>query len=323
MNRRQFSHEPQSVLVTGGAGFIGSNIATALLASGRRVEVLDNLSVGNPARVPAGARFHLGDVRSESDLRRVFGRNQFDAVVHCAAQTSVERSMKEPRLDREINILGTKRLASAAEASGVRQIVFASSGGAIYGESTAAATEETPPAPRSFYGRHKHEAERLLLSGGIPCAVLRLSNVYGPGQRSDAEGGVVAIFRERLAAGAPLDVHGGGSQVRDFVHVADVVKAAILALEHGLTGVWNVAGGRATSIIGLVEELAALTGRAAGLNHLPRRAGDVDCSLIDSTKLQATGWGPPLSLAEGLRLMLADSGVAVGTEIASTTLQHA
>ncbi len=318
-----FRHDSQSVLVTGGAGFIGSHIATALLASGRRVEVLDNLSVSNPGRVPAGARFHLGDVRSESDLQRIFGGRRFDAVVHCAAQTSVERSMKEPGLDREINVLGTRRLAAVAEAWGVKQIVFASSGGAIYGESTAAATEETPPAPRSFYGRHKQEAERLLLCGRIPCAVLRLSNVYGPGQRSDAEGGVVAIFLEKLAAGAPLDLHGGGAQVRDFVHVSDVVNAAIRALEDGLTGVWNVAGGRATSIIALVEELAALTSRTVSLRHLPRRAGDVDCSLIDSTKLQATGWGPPLSLAVGLRLTLAASGAAVGTEVGSATLQPA
>lgn len=323
MNRRQLSREQQSVLVTGGAGFIGSHIAAALLMSGRRVEVLDNLSVGNPGRVPAGARFHLGDVRSESDLRRVFGRKQFDAVVHCAAQTSVERSMKDPQLDREINALGTKRLASIAEASGVKRFIFASSGGAIYGESDVAATEETPPAPRSFYGRHKQEAERLLLSGRIPSAVLRLSNVYGPGQRSDAEGGVVAIFLERLAAGAPLDLHGGGSQVRDFVHVSDVVKAALLSLEDGLTGVWNVASGQATSVLGLVDDLAALTGRAVSLRHLPRRAGDVDCSLIAPGKLQLTGWGPPLPLAEGLRLMLADSGVAVGTEVSSTTLQPA
>jgi UDP-glucose 4-epimerase len=323
MNRKLFFHEQQSVLVTGGAGFIGSHVAAALRASGRRVEVLDNLSVGHPARVPAGVRFHLGDVRSEPDLQRIFGGRRFDAVVHCAAQTSVERSMKEPRLDREINVDGTKRLAAVAEAWGVKQIIFASSGGAIYGESTAAATEATSPAPRSFYGRHKHEAERLLLSGRVPCAVLRLSNVYGPGQRSDAEGGVVAIFLERLAAGDALELHGGGSQVRDFVHVSDVVKAAILALDDGMTGVWNVAGGRATSIVGLVEELAALTGRTMELRHLPRRAGDVDCSLIDSTKLQATGWGPPLPLADGLRLTLAASGVVVGSEAVSTTLQPA
>ncbi len=323
MNPRLLFRRQQSVLVTGGAGFIGSHIAAALLASGRHVEVLDNLSVGNPDRVPAGARFHLADVRSESDLQRIFAGRRFDAVVHCAAQTSVERSMKEPRLDYEINVDGTKRLAAVAQAWGAKKIVFASSGGAIYGESTVPATEATPPAPRSFYGRHKLEAERLLLDGPTPCAVLRLSNVYGPGQRADAEGGVVAIFLERLAAGAPLDLHGGGAQVRDFIHVSNVLSAALRALDDGLTGVWNVASGRATSVLGLVDELSALAGRAVDLRHLPRRAGDVDCSLIDSSKFQSTGWGPPLSLSDGLRLTLAASGLAVEVQPAGVALQPA
>jgi UDP-glucose 4-epimerase len=154
--------------------------------------------------------------------------------------------------------------------------------------------------------------------------VLRLSNVYGPGQRSDAEGGVVAIFIERLAAGEALDVHGGGRQVRDFVHVSDVVAAAFLALEDGMTGVWNVASGEATSIIGLAEELAALAGRPVELRRLPRRRGDVDRSLIDPGKLQATGlWGPPQPLVEGLRLTMATSGAApfpTAPSVASTPI---
>ena len=277
MSRRQPTDGDQrSVLVTGGAGFIGSHLAAALYERGWHVEVLDNLSAGKPEHVPAGVRFHPGDVRSEADLQRVFDGTRFDAVVHCAAQTSVERSMIEPKLDREINVLGTERVAHAAELSGVRRIVFASSAGAIYGETPAPATEDTPPAPRSHYGRHKLAAERLLLASSVPCSVLRMSNVYGPEQRSDAEGGVVAIFLERLAAGKPLDIHGSGKQVRDFLHVSDVVSAALFALEDGVTGVWNVAGGEATSVMGLVEALALMAGRPVELRRLPRRRGDVE-----------------------------------------------
>ena len=314
----------RSVLVTGGAGFIGSHIATALDERGWRVEVLDDLSAGNPANVPVGARLHLGDVRSEADLRRVFGGTRFDAVIHCAAQTSVERSMLEPRLDWQINVQGTQQIARVAELSGVRCVVFASSGGAIYGETRAPATEDARAAPRSHYGRHKHAAEALLLAGGIPCTVLRLSNVYGPGQRSDAEGGVVAIFLERLAAGKPIDVHGDGRQVRDFVHVSDVVSAALLALDDGLTGVWNVASGQATGIIDLVEGLAALVGRPVEVRRRARRHGDVKRSLIDPGKLLRTGaWGPPLALSDGLRLtaaaagLIAAGGIGTAAEVVS------
>jgi len=312
MNHRESIYgKRRSILVTGGAGFIGSHAAAALHSSGWHVEVMDNLSAGNPANVPEGVRFHLGDVRSDADLRRVFRGRRFDAVIHCAAQTSVERSMKEPRLDWQINVLGTRKLRDMAELSGVKHIVFASSGGAIYGETPAPANEATTTAPRSYYGRHKYAAERLLLAGIVPCAILRLSNVYGPGQRSDTEGGVVAIFLERLAAGEPLEVHGDGKQVRDFVHISDVVRAALIALEDGKQGMWNVASGQATSIIGLVEDLAVLTGQPVKLRHLPRRPGDVDRSLIDPGKLLATGvWGPPRSLLEGLRLSIAATEAA-------------
>jgi UDP-glucose 4-epimerase len=313
MNRREsIDGWGRRVLVTGGAGFIGAHVAAALLDEGRHVEVLDNLSVGSLERVPAGVRFHLADVRSESDLARVFGGSRFDAVVHCAAQTSVERSMMEPELDAEINVRGTELLAGAAKATGVERIVFASSGGAIYGETSKPAIEETPPAPRSHYGRHKYEAERALFDSGVPSVALRFSNVYGPGQRADAEGGVVAIFLERLAAGEPLELHGGGKQVRDFVHVSDVVRAALLALGDGMSGVWNVASGRATSIIELVEEMAALVNRTVQVRRMPRRDGDVKRSLIDPAKLLATGaWGPPLPLAEGLRQTAAASGIVL------------
>jgi UDP-glucose 4-epimerase len=296
----------RAALVTGGAGFIGSHVAEALHACGWHVEVLDNLSAGTPANIPAGVRLHVGDIRSREDLRRVFSAGHFDAVVHCAAQTSVERSMRDPDLDWAVNVLGTRRLATMAKASRVERFVLISSGGAIYGETTEPATEQTPPAPRSYYGRHKYAAERLILAGGLPHAILRPANVYGSRQRPDAEGGVIAIFLDRLLSGQPIDVHGGGRQVRDFVHVSDVVAAALSGLTTNDDVLWNVASGQTTSIIDLAEEIAAVTGRPLDVRHQPRRPGDVDRSIIDPGKLLATGrWGPPLSLGEGLRLTLA------------------
>ncbi len=220
--------------------------------------------------------------------------------------------MRDPDLDWEVNVAGTRRLAVAAKASGVRRFVFLSSGGAVYGETATPAVEGTMPAPRSYYGLHKYVAEQLLRVEGPPHAILRPSNVYGSRQRSDAEGGVVAIFRQRLMAGEPLDVHGDGRQLRDFVYVSDVVGAvlAAVAVEDNVT--WNVASGEATSIIGLARAMATVAGRPVEMRYGPRRSGDVDRSLLSPGALRATGlWGLPLPLAEGLRLTLMESAEAV------------
>ena len=313
--------EHRAALVTGGAGFIGSHVAEALHALGWHVEVLDDLSAGNPANVPPGVRLHTGDIRSERDLRAAFNGGRFGAVVHCAAQTSVERSMRDPNLDREINVGGTRRVAMRAKASGVRRFVFVSSGGAIYGETPQPAAEQTPPAPRSYYGLHKCQAEGVLRADGLPYAILRPSNVYGPRQRADAEGGAVAIFCQRLLTSAPLDIHGSGQQVRDFVYVSDVVAAVLVALASEGNVIWNVASGQATSIIALVEEMAALTGCLVEIRHQPRRAGDVDKSLLTAAELSATGlWGPPMPLAQGLRLTFAATTGTLSSACPATSL---
>ena len=299
-------------LVTGGAGFIGSLIAERLQGLGWRVEVLDNLSTGERANVPPGVTLHIGDIRSDADVRAAMRGASFDAIVHCAAQTSVERSMKEPELDREVNVEGTRRLVMAARASGAPRFVFISSGGAVYGETAAPAHERTPPAPRSHYGVHKLAAEELLRGQGLPYAILRPSNVYGPRQRTDAEGGVVAIFLERLLAGRALEIHGSGLQTRDFVHTSDVVSAVLAALSVQRDVVWNVASGEETTVIGLAEAMARELGRTLEVQHFPRRAGDVDRSVLSPATLLATGlWGPPLPLSEGLRLTLAESAQIV------------
>jgi UDP-glucose 4-epimerase len=297
-----------AALVTGGAGFIGSHVCEALVAQGWSVDVLDNLSAGSADNIQPGTRFHVGDIRSKADLRDVFRVAQFDAVIHCAAQTSVHRSVIDPELDFDVNVVGTRRLLAIAKASAVRRFVYLSSGGAIYGETEAPATERTLPAPRSFYGYHKYAAEQVVRTDELPHAILRPSNVYGPRQRTDAEGGVVAIFLERLLAGRPMEIHGSGRQVRDFVHVSDMVSAVVTALVSERDAVWNVASGEAVTVLELAEAISLLTGQDAQLVYRPRREGDIDRSVLSAAALRATGrWGPPLPLDAGLRLTLADT----------------
>ncbi|TMB98543.1 MAG: NAD-dependent epimerase/dehydratase family protein [Chloroflexi bacterium] len=310
--------ENQRVLVTGGAGFIGSHLLQGLAESGFAVEALDNLSTGNRANLPPRLPFHEIDVRAPTQVRDLIADGGFTAVIHCAAQTSVERSMNDPETDREINVEGTRALLDAAGAAGVRRLVYLSSGGAIYGESPKPADENSPPAPRSHYASHKLAAERLLAQQPVPYTILRPSNVYGLRQRSDAEGGVVAIFLERLLSGRPLVIHGAGRQVRDFLHVSDVVSAVKVALDTPGSHVWNVCSGVPTSIIEMAHRLAAISGRSLSLEFRSRRAGDIENSVLNPAALLATGrWGPPLPLDEGLRLLISDSNATSGVEVAA------
>jgi UDP-glucose 4-epimerase len=294
-----------ALLLTGGAGFVGSHIANRL--AGRwRVIVLDDLSHGSPANLAddSDISIHIGDIRKDADVRAAFALTQVQAVVHCAAQTSVPLSMTDPEFDREVNVAGTARLLAAAREAGVHRFVFMSSGGAIYGETADAATESMLPAPRSYYGLHKHAAEQLVRLSGIPYAILRPSNIYGPRQRSDVDGGVVAIFLERLIAGLPIEVHGDGAQVRDFVYVDDVVAAVEAALRCSGDAVWNVSSGRPTSIHDLIRTLTGLTGITPSVEARPVREGDVRRSLLAREPL-AAHIGAATPLLEGLRLTLA------------------
>jgi Nucleoside-diphosphate-sugar epimerases len=299
------------VLVTGGAGFIGSHVAQRLHSLGWDTHVLDSLATGDRANVPAGVSLHVADIRAEGDLAAVL-REGYDAIVHCAAQTSVERSMKEPEFDREVNVTGTRHLLAAARETGVGRFVFISSGGAIYGETAEPATESSVPAPRSFYGMHKYVAEEFVRAAGVPFAILRPSNVYGARQRSDAEGGVLSIFRERLTAGLPIVIHGDGRQVRDFVYVGDVVDAAVLGIATPENVIWNVCSGIATTVSDAAQLIAAEMGRDPVIEYAPRRAGDIDKSLLSPARILATNaWGPPVTLDAGLRRLTADAA-AVG-----------
>ncbi len=288
------------VLVTGGAGFIGSHVVEVLAAAGDEVHALDDLSKGQVTNLSDAVPLHVGDIADVS-VSRLFRDVRFDAVVHCAAQTNVLRSITDPDLDRRINVDGLQRVVDAAVDSGVQRFVFISSGGAVYGETAAPANELTPPQPDNPYGEHKLKGEAVVAAAGIASVTLRLSNVYGMRQRSDAEGGVVSIFMDRLSAGLPLCIYGDGEQQRDFVHVDDVVSAIVLALnDHAMQGVWNVGTGRATT----VNEVARTVLMAFGggtIERLPAR-GEIRRSCLDVSKLEATGrWRPTRDLAAGVR----------------------
>ena len=290
----------RKVLVTGGAGFIGSHVVDALVAAGDDVHVLDDLSKGSVSNIRDGAIVHVLDV-ADRGVDRLVRDQRFESVVHCAAQTNVMRSIADPALDRRINIDGLERVLDAAVRTQVRRFVFISSGGAIYGETPSPATEDTTPQPDNPYGEHKLLGEAMVADSGQSAVSLRLSNVYGPRQRADAEGGVVAIFADRLVADHPLAIYGDGEQQRDFVHVADIVDAVMLALgDSGMRGVWNVGTGRATPINELAHTMLSAFGGKRGVEHLPPR-GEIRRSCLDVSKLTSAGrWAPRTSLAQGV-----------------------
>ena len=288
------------VLVTGGAGFIGSHVVDALISAGDEVHVLDDLSKGMVTNLPDDVRLHVSDIADVS-VSRLFRDVRFDAVVHCAAQTNVMRSISEPDLDRHINVDGLQRVLDAAADTGVRRFVFISSGGAVYGETAEPANELTAPQPDNPYGEHKLQGEAMVAAAAALASVtLRLSNVYGTRQRSDAEGGVVSIFTDRLAAGLSIGVYGDGEQCRDFVHVADVVSAIILALnDDSMRGTWNVGTGTATTVNEVARAMLVAFGGGT-IERLPAR-GEIRRSCLDVSKLIATGrWQPSRDFATGV-----------------------
>jgi UDP-glucose 4-epimerase len=283
-------------LVTGGAGFIGSHLVDALVARGDEVAVLDDLSTGRREFVNPAATLVEHDVRTpfEADA---------DVVFHLAAQADVNTSMQRPGFDAEVNVVGTVNTLEAARAAGAH-LVFASTGGAIYGSVGEPAREDSALLPVSAYGLAKRSAE-VYLDGwnrvfGAHHVALRFANVYGPRQSAALEGGVVAIFLERLVRGEPTTIYGDGSITRDFVHVDDVVRALLHGAEHD-GGVFNVGTGTETTI----SELHALCERAAGVEAPPSfgppRAGDAQRSVLDTTRAtRELGFTASVPLAEGI-----------------------
>lgn len=295
------------VLVTGGAGFIGSHLVDALLADGHEVHVLDDLSTGRRENVAAGAVLHEVDLRDAAAVRATFEAARPTVVSHQGAQTSVSVSVREPRRDAEINVLGTLAVLDAAVATGVERVVFASTGGAIYGEVPEGerATVDRAPRPLSPYACSKLAGEAYLASWrgehGLASTVLRYANVYGPRQDPHGEAGVVAIFSKRLLAGEPLQINarreaGDPGCVRDYVYVDDVVAANRRAIAGELVEpVVNVATGVAATTEDLARRLADAAGVEPRVVHAGRRAGDLERSVLDPGALP-----PTVELADGL-----------------------
>jgi len=298
------------VIVTGGAGFIGSHVADALLAANHEVLVLDDLSTGRRHNVPALAQFVQGDIRNTAVVAKVFADFQPEVVTHQAAQTSVAVSTREPLRDAEVNILGSLNILNESVKHKVRRVVFASTGGAIYGEvpDGVRASEKTPPNPLSPYACSKFAVEKYLTAyareHGLASTVLRYANVYGPRQDPHGEAGVVAIFAQRILSGEPIQINarkqlGDAGCVRDYVFVADVVRANMLAIEGKLEkSPVNVCTGTATTTLELAQLMEQAAGAKATLKHGARREGDVERSVLDPGSPSPLGAAVPM--AEGI-----------------------
>jgi UDP-glucose 4-epimerase len=284
-------------VVTGGAGFIGSNLVDALVARGDEVTVVDNFASGKRENLNAAATLLEHDIREPFDV-------QADVIFHLAAQADVQTSVARPAYDAQVNVVGTVNVLEAARATGA-QVIFSSTGGAIYGECTEPATETREELPMSPYGIAKLCDEKYLFGWNriheTGHTVLRFANVFGPRQDSGLEGGVVSIFLERFATGRPTTIYGDGLQIRDFVYVDDVV-GAVLAAVGTPGGPFNVGTGQGTTVLDLHRAAA----RAAGIDTEPQlaeaRLGDVRRSELDVAKAaRELGWKAQVSLDEGLR----------------------
>ena len=288
-------------LVTGGAGFIGSHVAEGLLARGYEVTILDDLSDGRRENVPAGARLVEGDIR---DPAAVFAEVKPEVCFHLAAQKDVRVSVARPDHDAEVNVIGTVRVLEAAREHGT-QIVFSSTGGAMYGECGEPATEDKKPEPLAPYGTSKLAGEEYLATYNrlyeTRHVSLRLGNVYGPRQDPHGEAGVVAIFFNRLLDAETPRIFGDGKQTRDYIYVGDVVRATLAAQDVD-GGVYNVGTGRETSVVELLDLCIRVAGKQVEPEFVPPRPGELQRSVLDPGRaVDELGWRPERSLEEGLR----------------------
>jgi UDP-glucose 4-epimerase len=294
------------ILVTGGAGFIGSHVVDAYIAAGHDVLVVDDLSTGHRENLNPEARFHQLDIQDARTAELIRAERPEVLNLH-AAQMSVRNSVEDPLADARINILGTINLLEAARQTGVRRVLFVSSGGAVYGE------QETFPAPESHttnplspYGVSKRAGELYAFfyqaEYQLPFVALRYANVYGPRQDPHGEAGVVAIFSGRMLQNEPVIINGDGRQTRDYVFVGDVARANLLALERDVRGPFNIGTGVETDVNRLAEILLAASGSRSKVTHGPPKAGEQRRSVVDHRRATAElGWRPEVSLEDGLK----------------------
>jgi UDP-glucose 4-epimerase len=294
------------VLVTGGAGFIGSHVVEAYVAAGHDVAVVDDLSTGHLDNLTSGVRFHRADLRDRAAVAAVIAAETPEAISHHAAQMDVRRSVADPVFDAQINLIGLLNLLEEARAHGLRRIVFASSGGTVYGENQRVpAREDDPTEPVCPYGVSKLSSERYLHyyahMYGIGFVALRYANVYGPRQDPHGEAGVVAIFSGLLLDGGQPVINGSGGQTRDYVYVGDVARANLLALDSDCTGPVNIGTGIETDVARLFALLCDATGAHPGERHGPAKPGEQSRSALDPARARAVlGWTPEVPLADGL-----------------------
>ncbi|MBO8164470.1 MAG: NAD-dependent epimerase/dehydratase family protein [Brevibacillus sp.] len=293
-----------NVLVTGGAGFIGSHLVERLLAEGHRAIVVDNLGSGQQQSIPEGAVFYRLDICDEG-LHDLIKAERPDIIVHLAAQSVVPVSVRDPGFDARVNILGLLRLLEAARQEQVQKVIYASSA-AVYGEpDRVPIVEEMAGRLLSPYAVSKYAGEGYLAVYhhlyGLPFTAFRFANVYGPRQLAKADGGVVAIFLEQILQGKPLTINGDGEQTRDFIYVGDVAEAILTSFERGDNTVLNLSTGVPTSINQLINELEYVSGRPIERRYGPPRPGDIRHSCLSNEKMKAAlGWEPRFSLREGL-----------------------
>jgi UDP-glucose 4-epimerase len=311
------------ILVTGGAGFIGSHIVDGLRAAGHSVAVIDDLSSGARDNLPAAVPLHVVDIVDAAAVQGVVATERPDAICHQAAQMSVSRSVREPLFDAQVNCIGLINVLDAAAAAGCRRFVFASSGGVLYGDVATPVPEDAPADPVSPYGITKWVGERYLrfyaAEHGMAAVALRYSNVYGPRQNPHGEAGVVAIFSKKLLAGTPSTINGDGRYVRDYVYGPDVARANIAALTKDIPEVrpgtltsLNIGTGIGTDVNELEASLRATVDRIRAARgqppapaplHGPARPGDLRSNLVDAARAgRILGWRPAVSLPEGLGL---------------------
>ena len=293
------------VLVTGGAGFIGSHVVDKFLEAGHEVVIVDNLSTGRERNINPRARFYKIDIR-DPELSKVIEQERPEVVDHHAAQMDVRKSVVDPIYDADVNILGTLNLLEACRKTGVRKVVYISSGGAAYGEPVYLPCDEKHPIdPLCPYGVTKHTVEHYLFLYqelyGLDYAVLRYPNVYGPRQDPYGEAGVVAIFTGLMLKSKPVTINGTGEQERDFVYVTDCARANLMVAVPGPTGIYNLGWGIGTNINQIFAELKDITGYPLPANYGPAKVGETFKIYLDAQKARdELGWTPTYNLAEGL-----------------------
>jgi UDP-glucose 4-epimerase len=293
------------LLITGGAGFIASHVADAAIERGHSVVIVDDLSMGKMENVNPRAKFIKMDIRDHA-MSGLFREEQFDVVMHHAAQMDVRKSVDDPQFDASVNIVGTINLLENAKEFGVKKFTFASTGGAIYGEQDYfPADEEHPLRPLSPYGIAKLAVEKYLFYYnavfGLQYIALRYANIYGPRQNPHGEAGVIAIFASKMFAGEQPVINGDGKQTRDYTYVGDIVRANMFALEYGKSGIFNVGTGIETDVNQLFTYLKKFIGSKCSEQHAPAKKGEQLRSVLNYSKIKNVfGWEPAVSLEDGL-----------------------